>query len=199
MRVETLEALFERATEVADSDDAETELDALANEPEVTALLGRQQASRARAAAAPPARDELPSRLRNLPTRLLPRRYRSRDGLEIWVGRSDECNDHLTTRLARGRDLFSHLDGAPGSHVILRTEGDPDPPQESLLDACELAVHFSKAKKAAHAEVHIVPIKQVKKPKGAKPGLVWVTGGRSLRLRREEARLERLMSSRIGG
>ena len=134
-----------------------------------------------------------------MPARLIPRRYRSRDGLEIWVGRNDAGNDHLSTRLARGNDLFFHLDGAPGSHVILRTEGSSDPPQESLLDACELAVHFSKQKNATRADVHIVPIKQVKKPKGAKPGLVWVTGGRSLHLRREEARLRRLLESRIEG
>ena len=131
------------------------------------------------------------------PRRLHPRRYRSADGLEIWVGRSDEGNDHLSTRLARGRDLFFHLDGAPGSHVVLRTEGRLDPPSESLVDACELAVHFSKGKHAGRADVHIVPIKNVKKPKGAKRGLVYVSGGRTLHLRREPARLERLLASRI--
>ena len=58
-------------------------------------------------------------------------------------------------------------------------------------------MHFSKQKKAGRADVHVVPIKQVKKPKGAKPGLVWVTGGRSLHLRREEKRLQRLLESRL--
>ena len=82
---------------------------------------------------------------------------------------------------------------------MLRTEGRKDPPSESLLDACELAVHFSKFKNARNADVHIVPIKQVKKPKGAKKGLVYVSGGRSRHLRREETRLERLMQSRIDG
>jgi len=139
----------------------------------------------------------LPAAYRNLPRKLHPRRYRSEDGLEIWVGRSDEGNDLLTTRFARGNDLFFHLDGAPGSHVILRTEGRGDPPPESVLDACELAVQFSKQKNAGHADVHVVPIKNVKKPKGAKRGLVYVTGGKSIRLRRESARLERLQRSRI--
>jgi predicted ribosome quality control (RQC) complex YloA/Tae2 family protein len=133
----------------------------------------------------------------DLPRRLHPRRYRSADGLEIWVGRSDEGNDHLSTRLARGRDLFFHLDGAPGSHVVLRTEGRTDPPSESLVDACELAVHFSKSKRAGRADVHIVPIKNVKKPRGAKRGLVYVSGGRTFHLRREAARLERLLAARI--
>ena len=126
-----------------------------------------------------------------------PRRYRTASGLEIWVGRSDEANDYLTTRLARGKDLFFHLAGAPGSHVILRTEGRDDPPGEAVLDACELAVYFSKQKNAGSAEIHVVPIKNVKKPKGAKPGLVYVTGGRSLHLRRESTRLVRVLAARI--
>ena len=139
----------------------------------------------------------LPSVYRDLPRKLHPRRYLSVDGLEIWVGRSDEGNDYLTTRFARGKDLFFHLDGAPGSHVILRTEGREDPPPESVLDACELAIHFSKQKNTGRADVHVVPIKNVKKPKGAKRGLVYVTGGKSIHLRREDARLERLQKARI--
>ena len=146
----------------------------------------------------PAAEARLPARFRgDLPRKLHPRRYVSRDELEIWVGRSDEGNDYLTTRLARGKDLFFHLDGAPGSHVVLRTEGRDEVPPESVLDACELAVHFSKQKNAGQADVHVVPIKQVSKPRGAKKGLVYVTGGRSIRLRREESRLKRLLGSRL--
>ena len=140
---------------------------------------------------------KLPAPLRNLDAKLMPRRYLSKDGLEIWVGRSDAGNDYLTTRLARGNDLFFHLDGAPGSHVILRTEGRPDPPQDSILDACELAVRFSKFKNASRADVHVVPIKYVKKPKGAKKGLVYVTGGKSIHLRREAKRSERIIAAKI--
>lgn len=139
----------------------------------------------------------LPAAYRDQPRKLHPRRYRTAGGLEIWVGRSDEANDFLTTRLARGKDLFFHLAGAPGSHVILRTGGRDDPPSEAVLDACELAVHYSKQKNAGSAEIHVVPIKNVKKPRGAKPGLVYVTGGRSLHLRREQLRLERVLAARI--
>lgn len=142
-------------------------------------------------------RPALPAAYRDQPRKLHPRRYRTAAGLEIWVGRSDEANDFLTTRLARGKDLFFHLAGAPGSHVILRTEGRDDPPSEAVLDACELAVHYSKQKNAGSAEVHVVPIKNVKKPRGAKPGLVYVTGGRALHLRRESSRLERVLAARI--
>ncbi len=133
----------------------------------------------------------------SVPNRLMPRRYRTAGELEIWVGRSAAGNDHLSVRLARGRDLFFHLDGAPGSHVILRTEGRSDPPSEAILDACELAVHFSKFKHASRADVHAVPIANVRKPKGSKPGLVTVHGGKTIHLRRTETRLKRILAARI--
>jgi len=132
-----------------------------------------------------------------VPQRLVPRRYRTAGDLEVWVGRSDEGNDLLSTRLAAGNDLFFHLDGAPGSHVILRTGGRADPPSEAILDACELAVHYSKAKNATRADVHIVPVKNVKKPKGAKRGLVMVHGGRTFHLRRMRNRLDQILAARI--
>ena len=134
---------------------------------------------------------------RRFPARLAPRRYRTAGELEIWVGRSDAGNDFLTTKLARGRDLFFHLDGAPGSHVILRTEGRSDPPSEAVLDACELAVHFSKQRDATRADVHAVPIANVRKPRGAKPGLVTVHGGKTVHLRRTPERLARVLGDRV--
>jgi predicted ribosome quality control (RQC) complex YloA/Tae2 family protein len=154
----------------------------------------------ARHAPPPPPAPERPrerGKRSGVPRRLQPKRYRASGGLEIWVGKSDEANDYLTTRLARGKDLFLHLEAQPGSHVILRTGGRDDPPQEALLEACELAVHFSKQRKASRANVHVVPIKNVKKPKGAKPGLVYVTGGKTVSLRRDEARLARILDSLI--
>ncbi|MBN1569936.1 MAG: DUF814 domain-containing protein [Acidobacteria bacterium] len=134
---------------------------------------------------------------KEVPARLLPKRYRTQDGLEIWVGRNDEGNDYLTTRLARGNDLFFHLDGYPGSHVVLRTQGCVDPPPQSLLDACELAVHYSKLKNADRADVHVAPVKNVKKPKGAKPGLVYVRSGKTIRLKRDPKRLQSILASRL--
>ena len=180
-----------------DLEEAE-ELDALLGRDDVKRILARHTAKvTATSVSAKPETPTLPAAYRNLPRKMHPRRYRSADGLEIWVGRSDEANDVLTTKLARSKDLFFHLDGAPGSHVILRTEGNEDPPPEAILDACELSVHFSKQKNAGRADVHVVPIKNVKKPKGAKRGLVYVTGGKSIHLRREPERLERLLRDKI--
>jgi len=167
-------------------------LAALAARPDVAALLERQAPAEPRPSPAEPAALRLAGR--EVPRRLVPRRFATHGELEIWVGRSDEGNDFLTTRLASGLDLFFHVEATPGSHVILRTGGRSDPPSEAILDACELAVHFSKLRDADRVDVHLVPIKNVRKPKGAKPGLVHVHGGRSLRLRRSPTRLARLLA-----
>jgi predicted ribosome quality control (RQC) complex YloA/Tae2 family protein len=151
-------------------------------------------------APAPAARPEAEKTVlagRQLPAKFAPRRYRTAEDLEIWVGRSDDANDYLTTKLARGKDLFFHVAATPGSHVILRTGGRADPPSDAILDACELAAHYSKAKNASRVDVHVVPIANVRKPKGAKPGLVEVHGGKNVHLRREEARLRRVLGARI--
>jgi len=196
--VERLEATLAELQSASADEGAHSEaaIEALAARDDVARLLRKHAGAKPALGALPPAKPRK-SPFGETPRRLQPRRYRTADDLEIWVGRSDEGNDHLSTRLARGRDLFFHLDGAPGSHVVLRTEGRTDPPSESVVDACELAVHFSKSRNAGRADVHVVPIKQVKKPKGAKRGLVYVSGGKTVHLRREPARLERLLASRI--
>ena len=172
-------------------------VEAFADEPGVRKLLSKYRPApptqRSRAGQPP----ERKLGKHSVPNHLMPRRYRTAGGLEIWVGRSAAGNDHLSVRLARGKDLFFHLDGAPGSHVILRSEGRSDPPSEAVLDACELAVHFSKFKNATRADVHAVPIANVRKPKGSKPGLVTVHGGKTIHLRRMESRLTQILSARI--
>jgi predicted ribosome quality control (RQC) complex YloA/Tae2 family protein len=192
-RIAALEALAAEATAAGEGE----ALAAFAARPEVARLLERFAPAPA-AAAAPEAPKKRVFRLgkTELAARLSPKIYKTLDGLEIWVGKNDEGNDLLTTRLARGNDLFFHLEGSPGSHVILRTEGKSDPPSESLLDAAELAVEFSKAKHAGRASVHIAAVKDISKPSGAKPGLVYVHRGRTIQLRRDPKRLERVLASR---
>jgi predicted ribosome quality control (RQC) complex YloA/Tae2 family protein len=169
-------------------------LKTLAAEPQVRRLLNRHAPERR---TGPPRAPSLPPKVKEIPGRLQPKRYRTEEGLEIWVGRNEEGNDFLTTRLARGNDLFFHLEGYPGSHVVLRTGGRSDPPAASILDACELAVHFSRMKEARQADVHVAPIKNVRKPKGAKPGLVMVTRGKTIHLRRNPRRLESILATRL--
>jgi predicted ribosome quality control (RQC) complex YloA/Tae2 family protein len=166
-------------------------LESMEDQPDVRRLIHRY--SPKRKSGASPTRS---AQKKDIPARLLPKRYRTQDGLEIWVGRNDAGNDYLTTRLARGNDLFFHLEGYPGSHVVLRTEGRSDAPSGSLLDACELAVHFSKLKNAGSADIHVAPIKNIKKPKGAKPGLVYVRSGKTIHLKRDPKRLQNILAAR---
>lgn len=182
----------------------EAELAALVDGPALEVFAARADVARLvkkyAPAPAPVARPEAQETVlagRKLPAKFAPRRYRTAEDLEIWVGRSDDANDYLTTKLARGKDLFFHVAATPGSHVILRTGGRADPPSDAILDACELAAHYSKAKNASRVDVHVVPIANVRKPKGAKPGLVEVHGGKNVHLRREEARLRRVLEARI--
>jgi predicted ribosome quality control (RQC) complex YloA/Tae2 family protein len=195
VRREELEGLRREFEAIAEEDGGM--LDQFAARPPVQRLVTRFFPKPAASAPAKtrPARFKLGKR--EVPMRLAPKRYRTSDGLEVWVGKSDEGNDLLTTRLANGKDLFFHLEGSPGSHVVLRTEGRSEVPHESLLEASELAVHFSKQKKVTRAGVHVAAIKDVSKPKGAKPGLVYVHRGRTLQLRRDPARLERILGARI--
>jgi predicted ribosome quality control (RQC) complex YloA/Tae2 family protein len=184
----------------------EQELSGAADAAALEAFAARTAVARLLKRAAPgppPAQKDRPEKRetklagRVVPAKYLPRRYQTAGELEIWVGRSDAANDYLSTRLARGKDLFFHVAATPGSHVILRTEGRDDPPSEAVLDACELAAHYSKAKNASRVDVHVVPIANVRKPKGSKPGLVEVHGGRNVHLRREESRLRRVLDARI--
>ena len=193
---ERLAALDALAAEAGAAGEGEA-LAAFAARPEVARLLGRfAPGSAAGAAAEEPKKRVFRLGRTELPARLAPKIYKTLDGLEVWVGKNDDGNDMLTTRLARGNDLFFHLEGSPGSHVILRTEGRGDAPSESLLDAAELAVEFSKAKSATRASVHVAAVKDISKPPGTKPGLVYVHRGRTLQLRRDPKRLERVLASR---
>ncbi len=116
-------------------------------------------------------------------------------GAEILVGRSSRDNDQLTFRVARGNDLWLHTSDSPGSHVILRCKKGCEPHPEDVLDAAILAIHFSPQKEARRAGVHVVPVKQVKKPKGAPPGLVTLAGGKRRDVRMEPDRLQRLLDA----
>lgn len=100
------------------------------------------------------------------------RRYRAPDGVEILVGRSARGNDHLSHRVAARDDWWLHARG-PGSHVVLRNPGrDETPPQAALRLAAGLAAWFSKARQATKTEVSWTRVRDLKKPRGAPPGLV---------------------------
>jgi predicted ribosome quality control (RQC) complex YloA/Tae2 family protein len=124
-----------------------------------------------------------------------PRQFSSQDGLTILVGRSNSENDKLSLQIARGNDLFFHVRGCPGSHVVVRKAREKSVPLETLLDAATLAIHYSKMRGNGRAEVSYTPCKYVSKPKGAKPGLVRISNERTLRPGGDPDRLKRLLAS----
>jgi predicted ribosome quality control (RQC) complex YloA/Tae2 family protein len=100
------------------------------------------------------------------------RRFRTTDGFEVWVGKSDRENDELTFRLAKPTDIWMHAADYPGSHVVLRNPTRAEVPQRSINEAAELAAFYSQARRESKAAVHYTPRKFVSKPPRAKPGLV---------------------------
>lgn len=145
-------------------------------------------------AAAPPS---APVRAKAVLQEALPpyREYKGQGGQLIWVGRGSENNDKLTFHLARPFHLWLHVRGLPGAHVVIPLEKNLPVPGEVLLDAATLAAHHSDAKGEPRVEVSYVPVKWVRKSKGAKPGAVSYTHEKTLLLRLEPARLERLLAS----
>jgi predicted ribosome quality control (RQC) complex YloA/Tae2 family protein len=124
------------------------------------------------------------------------RRFVTARGAEILVGRSARDNDELSLKIGRGNDAWFHTADAPGSHVVLRCPKGAEPNPEDVLDAAHLALHFSPLRDARKADIHVARCKDVRKPKGAKPGLVLLSGGRTLHLAREEERLRALLDGR---
>ena len=100
-----------------------------------------------------------------------PREFRSSAGLRILVGRNNRQNDRLTTKDADKRDIWLHTQKIHGSHVILCTDGT-EPDEQSLMEAASLAAYFSQAQGSTKVPVDYTPVKFVKKPAGAKPGMV---------------------------
>jgi predicted ribosome quality control (RQC) complex YloA/Tae2 family protein len=105
-----------------------------------------------------------------------PRRFVSSDGLEIIVGRNNRQNDILTLKQARGHDLWLHAKDIPGTHVIVKLPPSltsiNDVPDKSLEEAANLAAYFSKAQESGKVPVDYTFRANVRKPGGARPGMV---------------------------
>lgn len=108
-----------------------------------------------------------------------PLEFTSPDGYTILIGRNNVQNDKLTTKLAEKTDIWLHTKNITGSHVIIRTNGTV-PPDETILYAAGLAAFHSKAKNSSQVPVDYVNAKFVKKPSGAKPGMVIFTNNRTV-------------------
>ena len=120
-----------------------------------------------------------------------PREFRSSAGLRILVGRNNRQNDRLTTKDADKRDIWLHTQKIHGSHVILCT-GGAEPDERSLMEAASLAAYFSQAQGSTKVPVDYTPVKFVKKPAGAKPGMVVYTTYQTMLADPDEELVKRL-------
>ena len=100
-----------------------------------------------------------------------PFHYISSDGFHMYVGKNNFQNEELTFKFATGNDWWFHAKGIPGSHVIVKSEGQ-ELPDRTFEEAGRLAAYYSKGRDAEKVEIDYIQKKQVKKTPGGKPGFV---------------------------
>lgn len=125
-----------------------------------------------------------------------PLKYVSTSGYEILVGKNNRQNDTLTLKTARASDIWLHTKDIAGSHVIIRTAEKSAPDEETILEAAELAAYHSKGRSSSQVPVDYTAVKFVKKPAGAKPGMVIFTNNRTVYVTPDEETVKRLSTGR---
>lgn len=120
-----------------------------------------------------------------------PSEYLSSDGYTILLGRNNKQNDKLTMKTAAKTDIWLHTHNIPGSHAIIVTNGET-PPDSTIEEAAIIAAVNSKAKDSSQVPVDYCLVKFVKKPVGAKPGMVIFTNNKTLYVNPDKELEERL-------
>jgi len=112
----------------------------------------------------------------------------------ILVGRTAKENDELLRRYAKGNDFWLHTRDVAGGYVFIKHISGKSIPLETLLDAGNLAVYYSKARNAGKAELYYTRVKHLRRAKDGKKGLVLPTQEKNLAIELDEERLKRLFS-----
>lgn len=120
------------------------------------------------------------------------REFVSSSGMPIWVGKSAADNDRLTFQYAKGSDWWLHAHNVPGSHVVIRTVKGQEPDPETIQDAVQLALFYSKNKSGG--EVCITERKYVQKFGKSRAGTVHVSKHRLIHAQADVKRLEHIRS-----
>ncbi len=107
-----------------------------------------------------------------------PMHYVSSSGDDIYVGKNNKQNDNLTLKFASGDDMWLHTKDIPGSHVIIKANGKLS--ENTIFEAAMLAAYYSKARNGVNVAVDYTPRKFVKKPSGAKAGMVIYTTNKTV-------------------
>ena len=108
------------------------------------------------------------------------------------VGKNNLQNDLLTLKIASKSDMWLHTKDIPGSHVIIRTEGK-DVPDETLREAAMIAAYHSKAQTSSQVPVNYTKVRNLKKPNGAKPGMVIFSRNQTLYTTPDETKVKSLL------
>ena len=104
------------------------------------------------------------------------------DGFTVLIGKNDADNDRLTFEVAEPEDIWMHVSGYSGSHVVVRNPDKVAIPSPVLERAAELAAWYSKARDAGKVEVHVCRAEDVSKPKGFADGKVMLARWSRLRV-----------------
>ena len=108
------------------------------------------------------------------PKALDPIEFKTSDGFTVLVGRNNKQNDTLTLSFANKTDLWFHVKDIAGSHTVLVCQSN-EPDDQSILFAATTSAYYSSAKDSSKVAVDCTKVKYVKKPSGAKPGMVIYT------------------------
>ena len=100
-----------------------------------------------------------------------PMEFTSSDGYRILVGQNNRQNDQLSMKTARKDDLWLHIQKFHGTHVIISCAG-VRPPDRTVTEAAMLAAFYSQAKNGQNVPVDVTQVRNLRKPNGAKPGMV---------------------------
>ena len=120
-----------------------------------------------------------------------PWEFRTTSGFRVLVGRNNRQNDQLTCKEADHRDIWLHTQKIHGAHVILCTGGQAVD-DDTIVEAAKLAAYYSQARESGNVPVDYTAVKNVKKPAGARPGMVIYTTCRTVNVTPEEALVKQL-------
>jgi len=123
--------------------------------------------------------------------KLSPTEFETSSGYKVLCGRNNIQNDYITFTLASKGDLWFHVKGMPGSHVVLFCGGD-EPPAEDFTEAAIIAAVSSKAPRGQKVTVDYTRIKNLKKPPHTRPGYVTFSENYSAYVEADEKIYEKL-------
>jgi predicted ribosome quality control (RQC) complex YloA/Tae2 family protein len=139
------------------------------------------------------------SRHKSQPAKSQPRKFISSDGWEILVGKNNRQNDLLTLKEASKTDLWLHTKDIPGTHVVVKVPGHiksiQEFPDNTLEEAASLAAYYSKAQASDKVPVDYTFRANVRKPNGAKPGMVIYENHWTIMANPQSERIRQLVES----